>query len=151
MRKSGLAILGLFLGALLGGVTFGAIGDVMVPAQEFGPLGMIVGAIIVGVPIGGLAGFLLGLGVGTSRNGSTAFSKQRVLGLALGIILGGFIGMDLGFRSERFLIVYGVPAIGGLAGYILGFVSERWCCGQPRHKMIHRRGRRDDNQTIKNR
>ena len=126
MRRHALPNLGLVVGGVAGTLTFGVQGNALVPPQEFGPLGAIIGALFVGFPIGGLAGFLVGLIVRRLR-GDSAYSLRHsveLIGLALGIVLGGIIGMTVAFESEGLVIVYGVTGLGGVAGYTLGYLTR---------------------------
>jgi len=120
---------------LTGALTFGVQGNALSPPQEFGPLGAIIGALFIGTPIGGLAGFLVGLIVRRLRADSTHSLRHSVglIGLALGIVLGGIIGMSVAF-PERLVIVYGVTGLGGVAGYTLGYLWKRAECAKNMRK-----------------
>ncbi|KAA5542781.1 hypothetical protein FYK55_14800 [Roseiconus nitratireducens] len=114
-------ILGAFAGSVIAAPVFFLIGNWLVPAQEFGPLGGIIGAILIGIPIGGMAGGLLGIGVTTVLSGA----PNRIVSYsmsAFGLLIGSIAGMLVSFKQELLLVTY----ITSIAGLFIGCVTGVW-------------------------
>ena len=102
------------MGVIASVIPFFLIGNSLIPAQEFGPLGGIIAVIIFGIPACGIAGCMLGMALRAVRSDSpnATFSSLFLVGSAVGVVLATIVGM-YGFYKSNASLVY-VLAMAGL-------------------------------------